>query len=633
MANLSKIKRDSLIDMIENLKMKNKKDEDTTLLLNEIINELTGKKYGLVWELHEENVDKKMETAIPVFDEIKEREICGNPDDKKINFLLEGDNLHSLKLLEKTHKGRIDVIYIDPPYNTGNSFTYNDENIELNDNYRHSKWISFMAERLEIARNLLSEQGIIFISIDDNEQANLKLLCDSIFDEKNFFAQIIVQSNKRGQTYKQIAKTHEYILIYTKTPEAEFNEILKSDDDNDLNLVDNIGNFNIRELRNRNPKFGKHNRPNLFYPFYVNPNVVDKDGFSPVSVIKSSEYNIEVFPYNSKNEESCWRWGKELSKDNYKSDTLDSNLVAKIKKDGKYNIYEKYRKTTYKAKSIWNEIEMITEKGTVQLGEMDLAEYFDFPKPIELVKKCLQIGTRENSIVLDFFAGSGTTGQAVMELNAEDGSNRKFILCTNNEIKEDKLLEFQEKQLGSKPQKYTQKQKKELSQEEIIKRDLDIEKWEKDASTLLQTEECQELGICRSATYQRLKTVITGETIKGNKYSDGIPANLKYYKTDFVDKYSDDPDYFIEDKLMENIVEMIQLENGIRIDNDKYVVLLTDEEAEEFESNIDSYHPIKIYIDGTVFLSQKIKNKLDTEGVEILPIPDYYFAKDIKGGN
>lgn len=443
MANLSKIKRDSLIDKIENLKMKNKKDEDTTLLLNEIINELTGKKYGLVWELHEENVDKKMETAIPVFDEIKEREICGNPDDKKINFLLEGDNLHSLKLLEKTHKGRIDVIYIDPPYNTGNSFTYNDENIELNDNYRHSKWISFMAERLEIARNLLSEQGIIFISIDDNEQANLKLLCDSIFDEKNFFAQIIVQSNKRGQTYKQIAKTHEYILIYTKTPEAEFNEILKS----------------------------------------------------------------------------------------------------------------------------------------------------------------------------------------------EDGSNRKFILCTNNEIKEDKLLEFQEKQLGSKPQKYTQKQKKELSQEEIIKRDLDIEKWEKDASTLLQTEECQELGICRSATYQRLKTVITGETIKGNKYSDGIPANLKYYKTDFVDKYSDDPDYFIEDKLMEHIVEMIQLENGIRIDNDKYVVLLTDEEAEEFESNIDSYHPIKIYIDGTVFLSQKIKNKLDTEGVEILPIPDYYFAKDIKGGN
>lgn len=633
MANLSKIKRDSLIDKIENLKLKNKKDEDTILLLNEIINELTGKKYGLVWEQHEENVDKKMETAIPVFDEIKEREICGNPADKKINFLLEGDNLHSLKLLEKTHKGRIDVIYIDPPYNTGNSFTYNDENIELNDNYRHSKWISFMAERLEIARNLLSEQGIIFISIDDNEQANLKLLCDSIFDEKNFFAQIIVQSNKRGQTYKQIAKTHEYILIYTKTPEAEFNEILKSDDDNDLNLVDNIGNFNIRELRNRNPKFGKHNRPNLFYPFYVNPNVVDKDGFSPVSVIKSSEYNIEVFPYNSKNEESCWRWGKELSKDNYKSDTLNSNLVAKIKKDGKYNIYEKYRKTTYKAKSIWNEIEMITEKGTVQLGEMDLAEYFDFPKPIELVKKCLQIGTRENSIVLDFFAGSGTTGQAVMELNKEDGGNRKFILCTNNEIKDDKLLEFQEKQLGSKPQKYTQKQKKELSQEKIIKRDLDIEKWEKDASTLLQTEECQELGICRSATYQRLKTVITGETIKGNKYSDGIPANLKYYKTDFVDKYSDDPDYFIEDKLMEHIVEMIQLENGIRIDNDKYVVLLTDEEAEEFENNIDSYHPIKVYIDGTVFLSQKIKNKLDTEGVEILPIPDYYFAKDIKGGN
>ena len=189
MANLSKIKRDSLIDKIENLKMKNKKDEDTTLLLNEIINELTGKKYGLVWEQHEENVDKKMETAIPVFDEIKEREICGNPDDKKINFLLEGDNLHSLKLLEKTHKGRIDVIYIDPPYNTGNKdFIYNDEYIDEDDGFNHSKWLSFMYERLEIARNLLCEEGIIFISIDDHEYAQLKILCDEIFGENNFIS-------------------------------------------------------------------------------------------------------------------------------------------------------------------------------------------------------------------------------------------------------------------------------------------------------------------------------------------------------------------------------------------------------------------------------------------------------------
>lgn len=139
MANLSKIKRDDLIDRIEALKTQYKDDEDTKLILNTVINELTGKKYGLVWEQHEENVDKKMETAIPVFDEIKECEICGNPDDEKINFLLEGDNLHSLKLLEKTHKGKIDVIYIDPPYNTGNKdFVYMDEFVKKEDAYRHS---------------------------------------------------------------------------------------------------------------------------------------------------------------------------------------------------------------------------------------------------------------------------------------------------------------------------------------------------------------------------------------------------------------------------------------------------------------------------------------------------------------
>lgn len=565
MANLSQQRREKMLKFLETLKEQHK-DDASLIAINQIEKELTSKKYGLVWEEHEEEVDVKMQTHIPVFTEVEDKEIVGNPDSDEYNFLLEGDNLHSLKLLEKTHKGKIDVIYIDPPYNTGNKFTYNDENVELADTFRHSKWLSFIQERLRIAKKLLSDNGIIFISIDDNEQANLKLLCDEIFGENNFFTQIIVQSNRRGQTYKQIAKTHEYILVYTKSQDAEFNEIEKTEEDSDLNLIDDIGRFNIREIRNRNPKFGRFNRPNLFYPFYVNPDIVDKDGFSPVSLEQSEFYTTPIYPYNSKGEESCWRWGTRLSTENINSDTLKSNVVAKKKKDGCYNIYEKYRKSTYKAKSIWDEVAMITEKGTVELGEMGLAERFDFPKPVELICKCLKIGTRKDSIVLDFFAGSGTTGQAVMDLNKQDGGYRKFILCTNNEN-----------------------------------------------------------NICENVTYQRIRTVITGKRVDGAEYSEGRKANLKYYKTDFVDKESEE----IYDDLLEHTKEMIQLQYGVKVDNQKYIMIMDDEEMDEFETHFNEYEHIEaVFINQDVLMTTSQEKMLQDINTKI--IPDCYFDFELR---
>lgn len=435
--NVSKHRREDLLAKIKEIRTfisDAQQDENTANLLSylsDLEKDVNGKKYGLVFEEHREEIDEVLDTHTPVLTEDKNLFIDNGG---QMNFLIEGDNLASLKLLEKTHKGKIKMIYIDPPYNTANKdFAYDDTRVDATDTFRHSKWLSFMRTRLKIARNLLSDDGILFISIDDNEQADLKLLCDEIFKEENFFSQVIVQSNKRGQTYKQIAKTHEYLLIYTRSPEAEFNEIDKTDEDNDLNLLDGISAYNVRELRNRNPKFGKHNRPNLFYPIYVNPLTIDKDGFCPVSLTQTDEYYIEVFPYNSTGVESCWRWGTKLFSKNVNADTQMSNVVARAKRDGTFNIYEKYRKTTYKAKSIWVETDVITEKGTVELGELGLAERFPFPKPLFLLKKCLQIGTNPNDIILDFFAGSGTTGHAVMKLNAEDGGNRKFILCTNNE--------------------------------------------------------------------------------------------------------------------------------------------------------------------------------------------------------
>lgn len=380
------------------------------------------------------------------------------------NVYLTGDNLDILKHLTNAYVNKIRAIYIDPPYNTGSdNFVYQDNfkftpgklselaNISLEEAVRildfterksnsHSAWLTFMYPRLFIARELLSDDGVIFISIDDNEQANLKLLCDEIFSEENFVAQIIVQANKRGQTYNDIAKTHEYILVYTKNPDGPINELKK--EVGDFRYEDNIGEFSTRELRNRNPKYGRFNRPNLFYPIYVNPNVEDKDGFHPVSLEKDDDYSVEVLPLNSHGEESCWRWGTKKFLNNNNEETLESNLVAKMKTTGKYGIYEKYRKTTYKAKTIWFDDEVInedgdlwsengviTEQGTVELANLGMSGLFDFPKPPYLVKKVLQLGTDKDSLVLDFFSGSATTAQAVMELNAEDNGNRKFILA------------------------------------------------------------------------------------------------------------------------------------------------------------------------------------------------------------
>lgn len=386
------------------------------------------------------------------------------------NLVLKGDNLDSLKILKSHYSGEIKCIYIDPPYNTEkDKFVYPDKfdkeetevlglaNLSESDFKRmdfsfktkksHNGWLAFMYPRLLLARDLLSKDGAIFISIDDNEQANLKLLCDDVFGEENLISQIVVQSNKRGQTYKEIAKTHEYLLVYIKSEKAVLNELEKEFSGGIR--TDDVGDYTERELRNRNPKYGKFNRPNLYYPIYVNSTQIDRNGYSPVSLEKSNDFSIEVLPLNSENQESCWRWGKKKLKNNLGETTLLSNIVARLKTTGEYGVYEKYRKGTFKAKTIWfDELEMcnddeeedgiwdekgvITEQGSTELRKYGMGDVFDFPKPTFLIKKILNIGTDLDSICLDFFAGSGTTGQAVMELN-KAGGNRKFILCQKDE--------------------------------------------------------------------------------------------------------------------------------------------------------------------------------------------------------
>ncbi|MFV8360576.1 site-specific DNA-methyltransferase [Flavobacterium sp. LS1P3] len=357
------------------------------------------------------------------------------------NLIINGDNLEALKSLLPKYEGKVNCIYIDPPYNTGNeSWVYNDNvnspkikkwlgkvvGKESEDLTRHDKWLCMMYPRIKLLHKLLAKDGFIFISLDDNEIHSLKFILNEIFGEKNFQAEIIVQSNKRGQTYKQLAKTHEYLICFSKTDKANINEL--PTDIGNYPYQDSIGKYSIRELRNRNPKFGRFNRPNLFFPIYINPNAPDDIGFCPLSLIKDEDFSIEVLPLNSQSEESCWRWGTKKVEENilFKNDM--SSIFGRQKQDGNWGVYDKYRKGTVKAKTIWTETEMISEQGTSMLRNLGLAELFQFPKPVELIKRVLLLASDENSIVLDSFAGSGTTAHSVLELNKQDGGNRKFIL-------------------------------------------------------------------------------------------------------------------------------------------------------------------------------------------------------------
>ena len=354
------------------------------------------------------------------------------------NLIIHGDNLKALKALLPIYAGKVKCIYIDVPYNTGSEgWAYNDNvnspmmqewlgnAVDREDMTRHDKWLCMMLPRLKLLRELLRDDGTIFISIDDNEQHRLRMLLDEVFGEENFISVIVVQSNKRGQTYKEIAKTHEYILVYSRSPDTELLEFEKESDA--LPYKDSKGAFDLWELRNRNPKFGRHNRPNLYYPIYVAENKKDENGNSLVSLTQSNGFSIKVFPRNSEGEDGCWRWGKEkvgLSELDGKTPVV----VACQRRDGEWNIYQKSRKSTTKPKSLWTDTDVISEQGTMVLGELGLADKFQHPKPVELIKKCIQIATEPDDIVLDSFGGSGTTAHAILAQNKEDSGNRKFIL-------------------------------------------------------------------------------------------------------------------------------------------------------------------------------------------------------------
>lgn len=489
-------------------------------------------KYGLVWhrDLPEEKIDilinpdartpnemfpnEMAGKPFPILKEVKTKEV-NNDKGKPINLLIEGDNYHSLAVLNFTHQEAVDLIYIDPPYNRGvkggNDFRYNDKFVDSEDPFRHSKWLSFMEKRLKLAKNLLKPTGAIFISIDNTEQAPLRLLCDEIFGEKNYVGTLIWRKKEGGgQADSYFVTEHEYILVYAKSEEFKWIDEEIPVDEAQFNKKDEGGKFTAVKLAKWGNTARREDRPKMYFP------------------IKSPD-GKNVYPIAPDGSDGRWRVGKKRMEM-----LIERGLVYWQKKNDKWIPYEKIYFDEEDVKKI-KERSILYDLATTADGTNELTDIFgkkdifENPKPTELIKFFLRFAAGNNAIVLDFFAGSGTTGQAVMALNSEDEGKRQFILCTNDENK-----------------------------------------------------------ICTEVCYPRLKKVIKGyKSSKGEKVA-GLGGNLKYYTCDFVEAEPTDRNKWklVSEStemlcIRENAFELVQDESDFKIfkNNDKYLGIVFYEEA------------------------------------------------------
>ncbi|MCM1294195.1 MAG: site-specific DNA-methyltransferase [Muribaculaceae bacterium] len=593
------------------------------------------KKFGLVWEDKPEQVVIDCQTKLPVLSEVPAQSITTSAD-APTNIIIEGDNYHALSVLNYTHAGKIDLIYIDPPYNTGNKdFIYNDRIVDAEDGYRHSKWLSFMEKRLRLAKNLLSDTGVIFISIDDNEQARLKLLCDEVFGIDNFYGELIQLKGNTQNDSKTIQRNHEYILVYCKQ-KADLlltytNDVKKEVFEDEFYLGRDTGASSGHDKLLERPKLGytiyyyeqaingatgNHNklleRPKLGYTIYYYEQAINGATGNHNKLLERPKLGYTIYPGFK-----IFDNGKKIihaiavpdySTDNLKPDSTEQDVykdVQELLDLGYVKIRPPKRKggklgrwtwSLSNFKELWNNNQVLIKnaKNVIKKEFVDAASVIELngkkyyvktnrlpiqsiieitnsagssilsgnngvlpgctftnPKNPELIKLFMRAYPNKNLTILDFFAGSGTTGHAVLELNAEDGGNRQFILCTNNEN-----------------------------------------------------------NIARDITYPRIKTVITGVRPNGTKYSDGVPGNVRYFKTDFIDRDKSN-DRLREKiaplctdmiKIRENCFETISDTAQLKVfkNNNEFVALVFDEyELAPYISELEKLKtdkPIKLYV-------------------------------------
>lgn len=361
------------------------------------------------------------------------------------NLYVEGDNLEVLKQLQKTYYGKIKMIYIDPPYNTGNDFVYNDNFLCGIDNYKvqtnqelksnpetngrfHTDWLNMMYPRLILAKNLLREDGVIFISIDDNEFDNLKKITDEIFGENNYLGTFVINSTPNARDYGHIGKMHEFCLFYGKNSISTITNMLP-DEGKTYKYSDDTSGFNIHPLYNSNEAFTDKNRPNLYYPFYVYLDKPISKEFYEIGLEKR-ENSIEVYPPKSlkNNVQFVWRWGKE------KAQAYMNKEIVGYKLGDEYRIVQKMRHDKKIIRSLLLDKKYSSRRGTAEVEKILGEKIFSFPKPMELLYDFIKIGTNENDIILDFFSGSATTAHATMQINYEDNLKRKYIMVQLPEL-------------------------------------------------------------------------------------------------------------------------------------------------------------------------------------------------------
>ncbi len=573
--NISKEKREKLIEKIKAIKTyiaSCEQDENTSNLLSyiaEIEKDIKIKKYGLVYEEHKEEIDETLENCVPIL--VEENDLFIN-NDGQMNFLIEGDNLASLTLLEKTHKGKIDFIYIDPPYNTGKEdFIYNDKYVDDEDSFRHSKWSSFMKKRLVKAQQLLADDGVIFISIDDNEYAPLKLLCDDIFGVQNCLSIHHIQvryANKSLNEKKDFQEVCEYVLIYAKNI-LNFHAN-KPYEEYDLNAFcyqikeigaceeDIIGGKNVKIFKKGTYEIIKHNEGNV--------NLL-KATWASGSVVKGNASG-KYFETHLKPRKSVDGLGTLYKVDGIGEDGLGYRyFTGPLKESATQGLFysgvplvrleEIAKGEARKYRPISNFYDFSPDFGNIR--HEGGVGFNSGKKPTKMLKQFLNYHKRKDITVLDFFAGSASTGHAVIALNNEDGGNRKFIMCTS-------------------PEK----------------------------------------DICRTIAYPRLKNVI----------EENKNTSLKYFKVEYLpieDKFY----YEYADQLLKHVKELVELENAINFNgNNKISIILTEEELDNFTEDIENHQECKIIYLGHDVLLTSIQAKLfNDKKIKINIIPDYYYRE------
>lgn len=550
------------------------------------------KKYGLVWdeEREPEKVVLQCKKELPVLKEVKDKEINNDPD-KPIHILIEGDNYHALSVLNYTHENSVDLIFIDPPYNIGGDFIYNDKIVDPEDSYRHSKWLSFMKSRLELAKNVLKDTGAIFITIDDEEASHLKLLCDEIFLPQNFIAQICWQkkySPQNDATY--FSDMHDFILVYAKRKKSK-----KTDDFGfQMNLLPRTEAMNQRYSNPDNDPRGDWKSSGLDVKTY------SADYDYPITIPSGRV----VKPPKG----TCWRVGpdrlQELIKDNRIWFGENGNNVPSIKRFLS-EVQEGIVPVTW-----WKRGEVGDNQEAKQEMKQilhDVKNVFNTPKPVRLMKRIITLATKadNHSIILDFFAGSGTTAQAVLELNAEDKGNRQFIMATNNENNICIESTYPRIKRVIEGYEFEGNEKKLLFEEKI-----NLIKLKRASSIIDEYENIREKN---KDCYDELKGEFKDNTLKlwavkkQLSKKDGIGGNLKYYQTDFVPAESTDLN---KEKLTKQSIKMLclrentfdfVLEDGtIKIfkNKEKYTAILFDQLAipklKEIISEYDK--PVHVYI-------------------------------------